>query len=98
MMETAEMMYCTVPYDGNSDDYEGWKAAQDARAAGRGRGAGGGGNRGGRNAQDDRPRANNGLTGNPHPATAEIGADLAEIGISNTVNQVQALLAGRYGR
>jgi len=110
MMETAEMMYwepsqyayirpiyTTVPYDGNSDDYEGWKAAQDARAAGQGRGGGGGGNRGGGNATDDRPRANNGLTGNPHPATAEIGADLAEIGISNTVNQVQALLAERYG-
>jgi creatinine amidohydrolase/Fe(II)-dependent formamide hydrolase-like protein len=111
MMETAEMMYwepsqyayirpnyATVPYDGNSDDYEGWKAAQDARAAGQSRGGGGGRGNRGANAPGDRPRANNGLTGNPHPATKEIGADLAEIGISNTVNQVRALLDARYGR
>jgi creatinine amidohydrolase/Fe(II)-dependent formamide hydrolase-like protein len=44
---------------------------------------------------DGSPRANNGLSGNPHPATKEIGRDLAEIGIMNTVNQVRALLAQR---
>jgi creatinine amidohydrolase len=105
MMETSEMMYWeptefayirpnykTVPYDGTSDDYEGWKAAQDARAAGRGRGAGG------RGAANSAERVNNGLSGNPHPATKEIGADLAEIGISNTATQVRQLLAERYGR
>lgn len=109
MMETAEMMYWeptqyafirpifkTVPYDGNSDDYEGWMAAQKARQQGGGRGAGGGGRgAGGGGAQANARRANNGLTGDPHPATKEIGADLAEIGISNTVNEIRALLAGR---
>lgn len=111
MMETAEMMYWepsefayirpnfkTVPYDGNSDDYEGWKAAQDARLAGAGRGGGrGGGGRGGAAGGGEERRANNGLTGNPHPATKEIGADLAEIGISNTVNQIRSILAERGG-
>jgi creatinine amidohydrolase/Fe(II)-dependent formamide hydrolase-like protein len=60
---------------------------------GRGSGrAGGGGGAGG--AADATPRANNGLSGNPHFATKEIGKDLAEIGINNTVNQVKRLLAG----
>jgi hypothetical protein len=33
---------------------------------------------------------NNGLSGNPHFATKAIGKDLAEIGVTNTVNQVRA--------
>src|SRR6185436_5838298 len=55
-------------------------------------GGGGGGGRGGGTNPDGSPRANNGLSGNPHPATKAIGKDLAEIGITNTVNQVKALL------
>lgn len=136
MMETAEMMYWepsqyayirpihkTVPYSGNSDDFEGWKTRRDAQVAARaaaaagggaaggaagaagGRGAGRGGNAGaagggaagaGRGgAANAAPALNNGLSGNPHPATKEIGKDLAEIGITNTVNQVKKLLAER---
>src|SRR5262245_42134334 len=63
--------------------------------AGAGGGGGGGGGRGGGTNPDGSPRANNGLSGNPHPATKEIGKDLAEIGITNTVNQVKALLAAK---
>ena len=109
MMETAEMMYWepspyayvrpiykTVPYSGNSDDIDGWKARKDGvatPAAGAGaRGAGGGG--GGRGGT---PVATVYPTGNPHPATKEIGKDLAEIGISNTVNQIKALMAQAKG-
>jgi len=110
MMETAEMMYWeptqyafirpiykTVPFDGTrfegdslAADLKAWKDRKDgvAGAAGGGRGAGGG--TGGAAAA----RVNNGLSGNPHPATKEIGKDLAEIGINNTVNQVRKLLAG----
>ena len=42
-------------------------------------------------------RVNNGLSGDPHPSTAAIGKDLAEITVSNGVNQVRKLLAERRG-
>ena len=67
-------------------------AGTGGRAGG---GAGGGGGRGAGTNPDGSPRANNALSGNPHFATKEIGRDLAEIGISNTVNQVKRLLAGQ---
>ena len=107
MMETAEMMYWeakpneyirpiykTVPFDGTrfegatlEADLKAWKDRKDG-VAGAGRAGGGGGN------TTTAPRANNGLSGNPHFATKEIGKDLAEIGINNTVNQARRLLAG----
>jgi creatinine amidohydrolase/Fe(II)-dependent formamide hydrolase-like protein len=91
-------------------DLAAWKAQRDARAAraagtasaapgGAARGAvagrGAGAGRGGGSQAAAAPRVNNGLSGNPHFATKEIGRDLAEIGITNTVNQVRLLLAGR---
>jgi creatinine amidohydrolase/Fe(II)-dependent formamide hydrolase-like protein len=75
-------------------------AGGGAAAGGGNAGAGGGGGRGGGRAggaggdANAAPRANNGLSGNPHFATKAIGKDLAEIGINNTVNQVKRLLAG----
>lgn len=85
-------------------DLKAWKDAKDARdarAAGAAsaapagaRGAGGGGRGGAATTNPDgSPRANNALSGNPHFATKAIGKDLAEIGVTNTVNQVKALYA-----
>jgi creatinine amidohydrolase/Fe(II)-dependent formamide hydrolase-like protein len=38
---------------------------------------------------------NNGLTGDPHPSTKEIGKDLADITVNNGVNQIRKLMAER---
>jgi len=100
--------YKTVPFDPTGQTPEQWKAARDARAARaasgdtttgggqRGQGAGGGGR--GR-AQDPNapPRVNNGLTGDPHPSTKEIGKAVFEIGVNNTIAEIKKQMADKRG-
>jgi creatinine amidohydrolase/Fe(II)-dependent formamide hydrolase-like protein len=91
-------IYKTVPFDPTGQTPEQWKAARDARAARQAAAAsgaapaatgGGGGGRG--RAQDPNapPRVNNGLTGDPRPSTKEIGKDVFEIGVRNTVVEIK---------
>ena len=100
-------IYKTVPFDPTGQTAEEWKAARDARlareaavAAGQApaaeAGRGGRGGRG-RGAADPNapPRVNNGLSGDPHPSTKEIGRDIQAIGVNNTVAQIKRLLAGQ---
>ena len=96
--------YKTVPFDPTGQTPEQWKAARDARmarqAAGpdaQGQRGGGNAGGGGRRGQDPNapPRVNNGLTGDPHPSTKEIGKDLAEITVNNAVTEIKKVMTQR---
>jgi creatinine amidohydrolase len=100
-------IYKTVPFDPTGQTPEQWKAARDARAARQAAGGGaaaagapggGGGGRGQRGADPNAPpRVNNGLTGDPHQASKEIGKDVFEIGVKNTVAEIKKQMAERRG-
>ena len=63
---------------------------------GRGQGGNAGGGGGGRGRGQDpnaAPRVNNGLTGDPRPATKEIGKDIFELGVKDTVADMKKQMA-----
>ena len=100
--ELVRPSYKTVAFDPTGQTPEQWKAARDARMAreasgdtGRGQGQRGAGAGGRGRGQDPNaaPRVNNGVTGDPRPATKEIGKVVAEIGINNTVAEIKKQMA-----
>ena len=110
MMETSEMLYLepapgvyvrptykTVPFDPTGQTPEQWKAARDARMARQA--AGNATGQRGQRGQDPNapPRVNNGLTGDPHPSTKEIGKALADMTVNNGVAEIKKMLAERRG-
>jgi creatinine amidohydrolase len=91
-------IYKTVPFDPTGQTPEQWKAARDARAARQAAAASGaapanggqpGGGRGRAQNPNAPPRVNNGLTGDPRPSTREIGKDVFEIGVRNTIAEIK---------
>src|SRR5207248_817747 len=110
MMETSEMLYLepapgvyvrpiykTVPFDPTGQTPEQWKAARDARMRGETPQRGGGAGRGRGQDPNAPPRVNNGLTGDPHPSTKEIGRALADITVNNAVAEIKRQLAQTRG-
>lgn len=95
--------YKTVPFDpGTSrEQFMAQKEARKAREAAIAAGnpppaAGGRGGGRGRGQDPNAPaRVNNGLTGDPHPATKEIGKALHEIIVMNAVNEIKRVQATR---
>jgi creatinine amidohydrolase len=101
-------IYRTVPFDPTGQTPEQWKAARDARMARQAAAASGsaastttagqpGGGRGRGQDPNAPPRVNNGVTGDPRPSTKEIGKDLIDITVNNTVNEIRKLQAERRG-
>ena len=111
VMDTSEMMYWepvlgmyvrsiykTVPFDATGQTPEQWKAARDARLSGQPAPAAAGGQRGQRGPDPNAPpRVNNGLTGDPHPSSKEIGKVMVDIGVNNAVAQIKKMMAERRG-
>jgi len=93
-------IYKTVPFDPVGQTPEEWKAARDARVAREAAIAAGqtpppaqgGGRR--QAAAESAPKVNNGLSGDPHPSTKELGRIFHDFGVKETVAQIKEMQAG----
>ena len=83
-------IYKTVPFNPGPTP-EQWKAQRDARLAG----VPAGGQRGQRAANPN--RVNNGITGDPHMSSKELGKIAADIAIRNAVAEIKKDLAEKRG-
>lgn len=111
VMETSEMLYeqpapgmyvrdtyKTVPFNPTGITPEQWKAQYDARKAreAAGQGAAPAAPRPqGQRRQPETPRIPNGLTGDPHPSTPEIGKAMVDICVNNSVAEIKKVTAER---
>jgi hypothetical protein len=84
-------IYKTVPFNPGPTP-EQWKAQQEARKSGAPQpNAGGGGQRGQRAANPN--RVANGITGDPHMSSKELGKIAADISINNAVAEIKKAMA-----
>jgi creatinine amidohydrolase len=111
VMETSEMLYeqpvpgmyvrdtyKTVPFNPTGVTPEEWKAQHDARVARQAAGqtvATTGQQGQGPRRQQAPPQYDNGLTGDPHPSTKEIGKVMIDICVNNSVAEIKKLTAER---
>ena len=91
-----------MPFDPTGQTPEQWKAARDARDARAAAIAAGNpppaqpARTGGRGqSADGAPKVNNGLTGDPHPSSKEIGKVVFDFGVNNTVNEIKKQTAAK---
>jgi creatinine amidohydrolase/Fe(II)-dependent formamide hydrolase-like protein len=109
IMDTSQMMYLepapglytrpiykTVPYDDGPDN-EQWKADYDRRrkTGGRVSNVAVGAPRGARTNRDGSPRGNNGIAGNPHPSSLELGKLSVDIAVDDAVAEIRRVLSQR---
>jgi creatinine amidohydrolase len=81
-------VYKTVPFNPGPTP-EQWRAQHDPKAAAAGAAP---------TRQNNPNRVNNGITGDPHPSSKELGKIVVDITVKNTVAQIRALMSEKHSR